>query len=130
MAVDWSIEWFTSTVWILGVTVAAGLACWLIVWLLARSTAWGRQFARLAFPYFSPRGPQGWRPLVVLLLLLLLTIASVRLTVLFSYVNNDLFTALQQLDPSGFLRAVLVFLALAAVWVVNSLLAFYVQQWL
>jgi len=67
VAVDWSIEWFTSTVWILGVTVAAGLACWLIVWLLARSTAWGRQFARLAFPYFSPRGPQGWRPLVVLL---------------------------------------------------------------
>ena len=60
---------------------------------------WGRQFARLAFPYFSPRGRQGWGPLVTLLLLLLLTIAGVRLTVLFSYVNNDLFTALQQLDP-------------------------------
>ena len=102
MAVDWSTEWFTSTVWILGVTSPPAFGCWLIGWLLARSTVWGRQFARLAFPYFSPRGPQGWRPLVVLLLLLLLTIASVRLTVLFSYVNNGLFTALQQLDPSGF----------------------------
>ena len=128
MAVDWSTEWFTSTVWILGVTVAAGLACWLIGWLLARSTVWGRQFARLAFPYFSPRGGQGWGPLVTLLLLLLLTIAGVRLTVLFSYVNNNLFTALQQLDPSGFLRAILIFLVLAAVWVVNSLLAYYVQR--
>ncbi len=49
MAVDWSTEWFTSTAWILGVTVAAGLACWLIGWLLARSTVWGRQFARLTF---------------------------------------------------------------------------------
>ena len=128
MAVDWSTEWFTSTVWILGVTVAAGLACWLIGWLLARSTVWGRQFARLAFPYFSPRDGQGWGPLVTLLLLLLLTIAGVRLTVLFSYVNNNLFTALQQLDPSGFLRAILIFLVLAAVWVVNSLLAYYVQR--
>jgi vitamin B12/bleomycin/antimicrobial peptide transport system ATP-binding/permease protein len=130
VAVDWSTEWFTSIVWIIGVTIASAVGCGLIGWLLARSTVWGRQFARLAFPYFSPRGPRGWRPLVVLLLLLLLTIASVRLTVLFSYVNNDLFTALQQLDPSGFLRAVLTFLVLAAVWVVNSLLAYYVQQWL
>ena len=49
---------------------------------------------------------------------------SVRLTVLFSYVNNDLFTALQQLDPPGFVRALVIFCVLATVWVVNSLLAY------
>ncbi len=51
-----------------------------------------------------------------------------RLTVLFSYFNNDLFTALQQLDTSAFMRSILIFGVLAAIWVVNSLLAYYVQQ--
>jgi len=59
VAVDWSTEWYTSTFWILGVTIAAALGSWLIGWLLTRSTVWGRQFARLAFPYFAPSGPDG-----------------------------------------------------------------------
>ena len=56
MAVDWSTEWFTSIVWIIGVTIASAVGCGLIGWLLARSTVWGRQFARLTVPYFTPRG--------------------------------------------------------------------------
>jgi vitamin B12/bleomycin/antimicrobial peptide transport system ATP-binding/permease protein len=128
MAVDWSTEWFTSTVWIVGAFVGTVVGCGIVLWLAARFTQWGNQFRRLAFPYFSPRGPQGWEPLVTLLLLLLLTIASVRITVLVSYVNNGLFTALQQLDPAAFLSSVLIFAVLATISVIVVLLAYYVQQ--
>ena len=128
MAVDWSTEWFTSIVWIVGVTLATAVGTALVGWLLTRSTVWGRQFRRLAFPYFSPRGPQGWGPLVVALLLLLLTIAGVRLNVLLSYSNNGLLTALQQLDPSAFARYLGIFGVLATIYVVMSLLTYYVTQ--
>ncbi len=57
--IDWSTEWLTSLLWVLGVTVAAAVAVLLIGWALTRWTVWGRQLRRLAGPYFSPRGPHG-----------------------------------------------------------------------
>jgi vitamin B12/bleomycin/antimicrobial peptide transport system ATP-binding/permease protein len=128
VAVDWSTEWLTSTVWILGVTIAAGLGCWLIGWMLARSTGWGRQFARLAFPYFSPRGPEGWQPLLNALAVLLLVIMAVRVQVVNSYITNGLYTALQQLDAATFGRYILIFTILSVVALAQTLLAFYLQQ--
>jgi putative ATP-binding cassette transporter len=128
MAVDWSTEWFTSIVWIVSVTLAAALGSWLIGWLLTRSTVWGRQFARLAFPYFSPRGPEGWRPLLTTLGVLALAIASVRLSVLNSYINSGLFTALQELDAGTFTRYVGIFAVLSVGFLTQALLAFYLQQ--
>ena len=128
MAVDWSTEWLTSTVWILGVTIAAGLGSWLIGWVLARSTEWGRQFARLAFPYFSPRGPEGWQPLLNALAVLLLVIMAVRVQVVNSYITNGLYTALQQLDAATFGRYILIFTILSVVALAQTLLAFYLQQ--
>jgi putative ATP-binding cassette transporter len=126
--VDWSTEWFTSIVWIVSVTLASALGTALVGWLLTRSTEWGRQFRRLAFPYFSPRGPHGWGPLVAALLLLLLTIVGVRLNVLLSYSNNGLLTALQQLDPPAFARYLAIFGVLATIFVIQFLVTYYVQQ--
>ena len=128
MAVDWSTEWYTSTFWILGVTIAAAVGSWLIGWLLTRSTAWGRQFARLAFPYFAPSGPEGWRPLLTALGVLALAIASVRLAVLNSYINSGLFTALQELDAAAFTRYIGIFAVLSVGFLTQALLAFYLQQ--
>jgi vitamin B12/bleomycin/antimicrobial peptide transport system ATP-binding/permease protein len=128
VAVDWSTEWFTSIVWVLGVTIATAVGCAGVGWLLIRSTVWGRQFGRLALPYFSPRGAGGRGPLIALLLLLLVVITVVRLSVLLSYWQNDLFTALQNLDPSAFLRAILVFVVIVVVWVVVQLLQYYAVQ--
>jgi vitamin B12/bleomycin/antimicrobial peptide transport system ATP-binding/permease protein len=128
VTVDWSTEWFTSLVWIVGVTLAAAVGSWLIGWLLTRSTAWGRQFARLAFPYFSPRGPERWRPLLTALGVLALAIASVRLAVLNSYINSGLFTALQELDAGAFARYVGIFAVLSIGFLTQALLAFYLQQ--
>ncbi|NMH77292.1 ABC transporter ATP-binding protein/permease [Pseudonocardia xinjiangensis] len=125
---DWSTEWFTSFVWIVGVFAATVVGCGVVAALLTRFTVWGRQFRRLAYPYFSPRGGAGWRPLLGVLLLLLLTIAGVRLNVLLSYQSNGLYTALQQLDAASFARFLVIFAVLATIYVVQSLLAFYVQQ--
>ncbi|WP_433559679.1 ABC transporter ATP-binding protein/permease [Pseudonocardia xinjiangensis] len=127
-ALNWSTEWFTSFVWIVGVFVATVVGCGVVAALLTRFTVWGRQFRRLAYPYFSPRGVAGWRPLLGVLLLLLLTIAGVRLNVLLSYQSNGLYTALQQLDAASFARFLVIFAVLATIYVVQSLLAFYVQQ--
>ena len=128
MSVDWSTEWFTSIVWILGVSVAAGIGTALVGWLLTRSTVWGRQFRRLAFPYFSPRGPEGWRPLLNAVAVLVLNIAGVRIIVVNSYIVNGLYTALQQLDAAAFGRFVGIFAILSAVYLAQVLFGYYVEQ--
>ena len=125
---DWSTEWFTSIEWILGVSATAAAACALVIALIARFTVWGRQFRRLAFAYFSPRGAAGWRPLLTALILLLLTITSVRLNVLLSYQSNGMYTALQNLDAATFAHFVGIFGILATIYVAQTLLSFYVQQ--
>ncbi len=128
MAVDWSTEWLTSIVWVLSVTSAAAVATAVVGALLVRSTEWGRQFSRLAFPYFSPRGPEGWQPLLTAAVLLLLTIVGVRINVLLSYSNNGLLTALQQLDPAAFARYLGIFAVLATIFVAIALVTYYVTQ--
>src|SRR4051812_33521979 len=95
---DWSTEVLSSTVWIIGVYLGTLIGCAVLAALLSRYTRWGRQFRRLAFPYFSPRGDAGWRPLLTVLLILLLAIMSVRLNVLLSYQGNGMLTALQNQD--------------------------------
>jgi putative ATP-binding cassette transporter len=125
---DWSAEWSTSIMWIVGVFAATAVGCGVIAAVVTRCTVWGRQFRRLAYPYFSPRGEAGWRPLLGVLLLLLVTIAGVRLTVLFSYQSNGMYTALQRLDAPDFARFVGIFGILAAIYVVQVLLGFYIQQ--
>ncbi len=128
-AVDWSNEWINSLIWIIGVTVAAALGSGLVGVLLVRTTTWGRQFWRLAGPFFRPTRERGsWVPLLFVTAILLITITTVRMNVLFSYQGNGLFTALQNLDADGFWFFVVLFLVLAAIWVVKELLRVYVQQ--
>jgi putative ATP-binding cassette transporter len=124
---DWSSEWLTSSIWIVSVFVATALGSALLLVLLTRYTVWGRQFRRLAFPYFSPRGDEGWRPLLSVLLILLLAIMSVRLNVLLSYQGNGMLTALQNLDAPSFWRYIGIFCILATIHVVRSMYEVYVQ---
>lgn len=126
--IDWSTEWLTSTLWVLGVTVVAAVGSLLIGWALTRWTVWGRQLRRLAGPYFSPRGPQGWRPLLNALGVLTLVIVSVRVQVINSYITNGLYTALQNYDAATFLQYIGIFTVLSVVALAEALLAFYLQQ--
>ncbi|PLC51864.1 ABC transporter ATP-binding protein [Pollutimonas subterranea] len=96
------------------------------VWGLARFTVWGRQFWSLTAAYFLPR--RDWRPLATLLLILFLTLCAVRLDVLLSDWSNTMYTSLQNLDSTGFWRAMVLFAILATVHVLRVLIEFYVQQ--
>jgi hypothetical protein len=68
------------------------LVCFIAAATLAvRGTRWGRQFWQLAGPYFSIQ--RSWRPLLAFALLLVLTLFSVRLNVLFSFWYNGFYSA-------------------------------------
>ena len=128
MTVDWSTEWLSSLIWIAVVTVLALLGSAIVLTLLTRLTRWGRQFRRLSYPYFSPRGGQGLGPLLTLVAVIALTIADVRLSVILSYLVNDLYTALQNGDAATFGRDVGIFAILSIFFLAQALLVFYAQQ--
>ncbi len=59
---------------------------------------------------------------------MLLTLFSVRLSILFSFWNNGFYSAMQKLDAKAFWFLLLIFGTLAVVYVARALLSFYVQQ--
>jgi len=119
-ALQESLRWLAiaSFITLVCFTAAATLA--------VRCTRWGSQFWQLAGPYFSFR--RSWRPLLVFALLLVLTLFSVRLNVLFSFWYNGFYSALQGLDQSTFWYMLGVFAVLATIHVLRSLFTFYVTQ--
>lgn len=128
-SVDWSHEWIASLVWS-GVALSITLViCAAAVWLLTRFTSWGRQFWRIAGPYFRPRGRWvSWRPLVTLMVMLWLTIVAVRLAVLLSNLTNNIYTALSRLDSVAFWYFLAVFGVLATIAVVLAVVTAFIVQ--
>jgi putative ATP-binding cassette transporter len=126
--IDWGTEWLSSLVWIVGFFVGTVVVVVIVGAVLARTTTWGRQVARLVGPWLRPGGDQGWRPTLFVLGLLLLVVVAVRLNVLLSYNGNALYTALQDLDAATFWRTLGIFALLATIYVVVALVAYYVGQ--
>ena len=127
---DWSTEWLASLLWVARVFVFTLVGFTLVAWVLIRRTRWGRQFWRLSRAYFIPqgRGWLNWRPILTVALLLLFTVASVRLDVVLSYSSNGLYTALQELDPASFWKFVGIFGVIAAINVLLVLVSYYIGQ--
>ncbi|MFD1936802.1 ABC transporter ATP-binding protein/permease [Nonomuraea mangrovi] len=125
-SLDWRHEWLASLTWMATAFIVTLVASAAAVWLLARYTRWGRQFGRLAFPYFDLR--RGRRPLLTVLLILALTIFAVRLQVLISYALNDIFTALGKMYAQDFWVSIVRFTVLAAIFVISSLISYLVSQ--
>ena len=129
-SVNWSTEWLQSLLWVLGVWALVVIGFALVGWFLIRRTRWGRQFWRLSGMYFIPRhrGWVAWRPILTVALLLMLTVASVRLDVVLSYQGNGLLTAMQRLDAPAFWKYIGIFGILATINVVLVLFTFWVSQ--
>jgi vitamin B12/bleomycin/antimicrobial peptide transport system ATP-binding/permease protein len=129
-SVNWSTEWLQSLLWVFGVWVLVVVGFVLVGWFLIRRTRWGRQFWRLSGMYFIPRrrGWLDWRPILTVALLLLLTVASVRLDVVLSYQGNGLLTAMQRLDAAAFWKYIGIFGILATINVVLVLFTFWISQ--
>ncbi len=123
---QWSNEWTNSLVWIAKASVVSAIGFIAVAALLARFTRWGRQFHQLAWPYFTPR--RSWGPLAAVALILVLSIAGVRLNVLFSFWNNGFFDSMQELNANQFWFFMRLFVLLATVHVIRVLVAYLVSQ--
>ena len=123
---DWNHELLDSIVWLGKAFAISMLGMTVSVALLGIFTVWGRQFRRLTWEFFSPK--RSLLPLAGLTLIVLMTLFSVRMNVLFSFWYNGFYTAMQKLDAKAFWFMLLVFAVLAAVHVTRTLFNFYLRQ--
>jgi vitamin B12/bleomycin/antimicrobial peptide transport system ATP-binding/permease protein len=92
-AIDWGNELVTSTWWVLEAWAISAACVLAIAVVLIRYTTWARRFWSVTGDYFTGTASLAvWSTLAVLLLSVVL---EVRIAVLLSYYNNDLFSALQ-----------------------------------
>ena len=92
-SIDWGNELVASTWWIVEAWALSAACVLAIAVLLVRYTTWARRFWRVTGDYFTGGASLPvWATLAVLLLSVIL---EVRIAVLLSYYNNDLFSALQ-----------------------------------
>jgi putative ATP-binding cassette transporter len=126
---DWTHECVTSLFWSAKAFFIAVSVSAVMVWLLTRFTPWGKQFWRLAIPYFRPRDSWiSWCPLLTVLAMLWLTVFGVRLTVLISYSTSGLYTALQELNSAAFGRYLMILGVLAIIFVTRMMLLYLIEQ--
>ncbi len=92
-SIDWGNELVASLMWILNAWLISAVGVLVIAVLLVRYSTWGQRFWRITGDYFT--GTVSVPVWGLLAVLLLSVIASVRLEVLLSYYNNDLYSALQ-----------------------------------
>ncbi|MFN6183592.1 MAG: ABC transporter ATP-binding protein/permease [Burkholderiales bacterium] len=123
---NWNQEIVNSVIWLTKAFAITSAGFVVVAWLLAHYTRWGRQFWRLAWPYFTPK--RSWKPLLTLALVLLLALFAVRMNVLFSFWSKDFYDAVQALDASKFWLFMGLFGVLASIHVVRELFTYYVQQ--
>jgi putative ATP-binding cassette transporter len=124
--VDWNDQLRTSLIWLGEAFVISSTGLAFTLYALARLTGWGRQARRISGAYFNPS--RSALPLAWLASIVLMTLFSVRLSILFSFWNNGFYSAMQNLDAKAFWSMLLVFATLASVYVVRALLGFYLRQ--
>ena len=83
---DWNQALQESLSWLAVASLITFSGFAALAFLAIRYTHWGRQFWQIAGPYLTPRN--SWRPLLAVALLLVLTLISVRMNVLFSFWYN------------------------------------------
>jgi vitamin B12/bleomycin/antimicrobial peptide transport system ATP-binding/permease protein len=124
--VNWNDQLRTSLIWLGEAFVISSTGLAVTIYGLARLTGWGRQVRRISWAYFNPS--RSVLPLAWLALIVLMTLFSVRLSILLSFWNNGFYSAMQNLDAKAFWFMLLVFATLATVYVVRALLSFYLRQ--
>ena len=139
-SIDWGNELAASALWIFNAWAVSAVCVLLVAVLLIRYSTFGRRFWRITGGYFT-----GTASVVVwgtLSVLLLSVIAEVRLEVLLSYYNNDLYSALQvafqgagarnaaqrNSGVHGFWIAIVIFCILATIHIVRIVFDTYLTQ--
>ncbi|MGV9798094.1 ABC transporter ATP-binding protein/permease [Mycobacterium sp. NPDC003449] len=139
-SIDWGGELWHSLVWLAEAWVIAAVCTFAVLTVLAKYTRWGRQFWTVTGAYFT--GRHSVRVWLVLGAMLLSVIVGVRLSVLFSYQSNDLYSAAQiavqgfatgdqavkDSGVRGFWVSLLIFSLLAAILVSRVLVDLFMTQ--
>jgi putative ATP-binding cassette transporter len=124
--VDWTGQLRASLIWLGQAFVISSTGLTIAIYLVAQFTEWGRQIRRISWTYFNPS--RSTLPLASLALIVLMTLSSVRLSILLSFWNNGFYSAMQNLDEKAFWFMLLIFATLATVYVLRAVLSFYLRQ--
>ncbi len=123
---NWNDQLRTSLIWLGEAFVISSIGLAVTIYALSVFTGWGRLVRRISWTYFTPS--RSAAPLASLALIVLMTLFSVRLSILFSFWNNGFYTAMQKLDAKAFWFLLFIFATLATVYVARALLSFYLRQ--
>jgi vitamin B12/bleomycin/antimicrobial peptide transport system ATP-binding/permease protein len=139
-SVDWSHALVDSLIWIGQAWVITAVCAVAVLALVARFTTWGQQFWAVTGAYFHGRhSVRAWLSLAAMLLSVVI---GVRLSVLFSYQSNDLYSAAQVAVQGhatgnqavkdsgiwGFWLSLMLFALLAAILVARIMVDLFITQ--
>ncbi|MEZ0054450.1 putative ATP-binding cassette transporter [Mycobacterium sp. MAA66] len=139
-SIDWGNQLALSVWWIAEAWAISAICALVLALLLIRYVTWAKRFWRVTGAYFT--GRDSWPVWCVLSVLLLSVILEVRIAVLLSYYNNDLFSALQiafrgegahnaaerNSGIHGFWVAIVIFCILAAIHIARIVFDTYLTQ--
>ncbi len=139
-SINWGNQLAESAWWVIEAWAISAACVLVLALLLIRRVGWAKRFWRVTGGYFT--GADSWPVWGMLGVLLLSVILEVRIAVLLSYYNNDLFSALQvafhgagahnaaerNSGIHGFWMAVVTFCILAAIHIARIVFDTYLTQ--
>ena len=123
---DYTQEIITSSLWIARTLALTVIFFSLGIFLLVRLTHWGTQFWMFAGGYLSPK--RSIKPLLFFVLIVTLTLFSVRLSLVHSTWYNNMYTALQEFNQTVFWEQMILFCFIAGFSVAAALISYYLNQ--
>ena len=123
---DYGQEAITSLLWVLQTLAITALIFSFGIFLLVRFSRWGKQFWQFAGGYLSPK--RNVKPLLFFLLIVALTLVSVRISLVYSEWYNNMYTSLQEFNQAVFWQQMGLFCVIAACAVSTSLASYYIEQ--
>ncbi|VTX76946.1 ABC transporter ATP-binding protein/permease [uncultured Aggregatibacter sp.] len=123
---DYTQEIITSSLWIVRTLALTVIFFSLGIFLLVRLTHWGKQFWMFAGGYLSPK--RSIKPLLFFVLIVTLTLFSVRLSLVHSTWYNNMYTALQEFNQTVFWEQMILFCFIAGFSVAAALISYYLNQ--
>lgn len=123
---DYGQEAITSLLWILKTLAITSVVFSFGIFLIVRFTHWGKQFWQFAGGYLSPK--RSIKPLLLFLLIVAMTLLSVRISLVHSEWYKNMYTSLQEFNEPVFWQQMGVFCAIAASSVSAALVSYYLEK--
>ena len=123
---DYGQEAITSLIWILQTLAITSVVFSFGIFLLVSFTQWGKQFWMFAGGYLSPK--RSIKPILFFLLIVAMTLLSVRISLVHSEWYKNMYTSLQEFNEYVFWQQMGLFCVIAASSVSAALVSYYLEQ--